>query len=180
MERGRVFATANKRLFAHHWDAVFEILDGYTWALWRQGEAMPTADIVVRWGPAHVARRRVDEGLVELHLWEGNREADCYAKRGAEAHRAPVALSEGVAEVDRLQACVARWACELPKLSALCGRWHDVATCPPPPRCGGRAGQQRLGPRSPEDGGHQWALWQDDAWQCVKCGATTRLKARRR
>ena len=114
----------------------------------------------------------------------GNKAVDELAKRGADAHRAPEALVQGMKAVASKAHQAIAWIDEVPRVASYYGTWHDVVTCPAPEPVGRRATcRARLAPRLPEAGGHQWHwlghLFRQGGWRCDKCAAVTRHRDKR-
>jgi len=178
LEKGRAWCESPKNMYACRWRAAWDLLDDRSWAIWSSGDR-PDVEITFRWTPAHMARKAVDDGRISLRDWAGNREADLLAKWAAASHRFDQELADGLLNLEEEVRDVARWVGCIPGLVSHQGQWHDVHTCPPPPKTGPTT--RKLGPRSPAEGGHDW-FYRESArkWECRGCAARTPAPARRR
>jgi len=180
LKAGKRWCTSTKNKFACRWRALWHLLDDRSWAPWTEGPR-PDVELTFRWMPAHTAKRAVDEGLITLEDWNGNREADRLAKAGANEHRVPDEICDGIRNLEEATAQVLNWVAAIPTHMKHYNQWHDVHTCPPPPKVP-KTDRPKLGPRKPAEGGHEWKYVHDDhRWRCEGCAArTTTPTARQR
>ena len=146
--KGKESCCAPGRIGAHIWEKVwFHVQDLGGMVFWGSGDR-PDSPVTLRWIPAHLPKRSMEQGLISDIDYYGNQAVDRLAKQAVEPTRVPAYLLEplpGLAEKARE---VMAFVAAAPAAVSLQGSWADVQTQPKQPGNRLSGGRPRL-PRRP-------------------------------
>ena len=97
---------------------MWQVLGGCSWDFWERGKERPDVEFTFRWLPAHKSAEHVRLGLISSEELAGNKAADELAKKGAEAHRAPETLVNGLKAVASKAHQAIAWFDEVPRVAS--------------------------------------------------------------
>ena len=96
MLMGEESCCSPRRVGAHIWRRIwFHVNDMGGIAYWERG-SRPGVPITIRWVPAHLPQRALDEGNISAVDFLGNRAVDALAKEAVEARRVDPGLLQGL------------------------------------------------------------------------------------